>query len=71
MSALLLTILGVPRQTIVRGYFASNYYRYHRIRQQARLTPLVGIRFEVIRVLLGVWAVHLGKSLAPLRVSMV
>ena len=59
MSAMLLSILGVPRQTIMRDYMASNYYRYSRIRRHARLAPLIGIRSEVARALLEVRLVYL------------
>jgi protein-tyrosine phosphatase len=62
MSALLLTLLGVPRETIMRDYLASNYYRYARIQRRARLAPLVGIRSEVARALLEVHPVYLEEA---------
>ena len=62
MSALLLTILGVPRETIMRDYMASNYYRYSRIRRHARLAPFIGIRSEVARALLEVRPVYLEEA---------
>jgi protein-tyrosine phosphatase len=43
MSAMLLLTLGVPKETIMRDYMASNYYRQKRIRKRANLGPLIGI----------------------------
>lgn len=62
MSAVLLTILGVPRETIMRDYLAFNYYRYARIQRRARLAPLIGIRSDVARALLEVRPVYLKEA---------
>lgn len=62
MSALFLTILGVPRETIMRDYLASNYYRYARIQRRACLAPLVGIRSDVARALLEVYPMYLEEA---------
>ncbi|MGD1892052.1 MAG: tyrosine-protein phosphatase [Cyclobacteriaceae bacterium] len=43
MSAMLLLTLGVPQETIMRDYMASNYYRQKRIKKRANLGPLIGI----------------------------
>lgn len=59
MSAMLLLTLGVPRETVMRDYMASNYYQDRSIRRRARLAPLIGINSRVALPLLQVRVVYL------------
>ncbi len=59
MSAMLLYALGVPHETIMRDYMASNYYRQARICRRAKLSPLIGINPRVSLPLLEVRPIYL------------
>ncbi|MEM8966938.1 MAG: tyrosine-protein phosphatase [Bacteroidota bacterium] len=62
MSAMILYALGVPYETIMRDYIASNYYRQKRIRRRARLSPLIGISPRISLPLLEVRTKYLEEA---------
>ncbi|MEO0334404.1 MAG: tyrosine-protein phosphatase, partial [Bacteroidota bacterium] len=59
MSAMILYTLGVPYETIMRDYLASNYYRSRRIRKRAKIAPFVGINSYAALPLLEVRPIYL------------
>jgi len=59
MTAMVLLTLGVPKETVMRDYMASNYYRQKRIRKRANLGPLIGINPYTSLPLLEVRPVYL------------
>ena len=52
MSALLLLVLEVPRETMMRDFMASNYYRQKTIRLKTLFSPLIGIHQRIALPLL-------------------
>lgn len=67
MSAMLLLILGVPQETIMRDYMASNYYRQKRIKKRANLGPLIGIDPYTSLPLLEVRPVYLETAFRTIK----
>jgi protein-tyrosine phosphatase len=62
MSALLLLVLDVPRETVMRDFMASNYYRRKTIRFKARFSPLIGINQRIALPLLEVRPIYLEEA---------
>ncbi len=59
MSAMVLLTLGVPQETVVRDYMASNFYLNQRIRRRTRLAPIIGIHSRAALPLLEVRPLYL------------
>ena len=53
-SAIILLALGVPKETVIRDYMTSNYYRTPHNKKLFRISFLVGIHAKVLRPILTV-----------------
>lgn len=67
MSAMILLTLGVPYETVMRDYMASNYYRQKHIRKRANLGPLIGIDPYASLPLLEVRPIYLNTAIRTIK----
>lgn len=66
-SAIILLALGVPKETVMRDYLASNYYRAPHNKKLLRISFLVGINKEVLRPILTVYPQFINEAFVAIE----
>ncbi len=61
-AAMILTVLGVPQETIMKDYLASNHYRFRENQQHLRMGTFYGVNTSVLAPILEVRAHYIESA---------